>query len=293
MEDSMTEKKRLTDAQLQNVEEINESEIDIYDPETEDEFDELDFDEEGNRTAYDEDEDENEQDNDEDEDSSEEPEDDSDDDDEELEQTADADEEQETVKGKKKLPPSEIKVINLKKENAKLAREKAELQKQISQRLIDNEKSELKQKYETMGYDEDTAEVYAQNEVRMKQLEERQALMDFKEENEEVFIKYPEAKKDISLIMKNSKLTGMSTEQICRGMYGTANNVPTRDSRAIDSFSRKAEDKTDRASNAIKNANSQSEVRLSPQEIKYKTLLEKKFNNGEKLSNEEFKKYIR
>lgn len=265
------------------VDEIPEGGMHMASDDEDSEFDDFEFDDDGNDTdEYDE-----------------EPDIDDDDlDDVQDTDNDDADEEPEeepvVAKPKQnKLSPADIKVINLKKENAKLAKENAEYQKMINEKLLEKEKVELKKKYEEQGYDEDTAEVYAKSELRMKQLEERQALYDFKEENEDVFKLYPQAKADISTIMRNSKLTGMTAEQICKGMYGSISDSERRAIESVKGNPTRSTSQNDRATTSIKSSTASSNDVLSPKDLKYKRILETKFNGGEKMTVAEYRKYMK
>lgn len=195
-------------------------------------------------------------------------------------------------KSSKKLTPAEIKLINLKKELAKVTKRNSELEKLQQQKELDKERVSIKEKYQEKGYDEDTADVYAQNEIRMKQLEERQQIFDFREENEDVFRIYPQAKADAATIMRNSKLTGMSAEQICKGLYGEVSERETRAINAVKGVSSK-QGKDDMATKAIKSSSAKSEDSLSQKDLKYKKFLEKKFNGGKPITVEEYKKYMK
>lgn len=275
----------------------------LNEDENENEFDEFSFDEDGNIEDFDEDEEEDmEKELD---DLNEEPEEESDEDksdteeESETEETEEDDkqeEEPEVVETKpyksKKLSPSEIKVINLKKENARLAKERQELLKQVEEKQTKAKKQSIVDEYIEKGYDEDTANLYAEQNIKLEQIEEKQEILDFREEHAELFNTYPEAKQDIKSIIKNSKATGMTPEQICRGLYGDEKDSEVRARNSV--MGKPTRNITeDKATRAMSSGHNKKTIQLSSKEIKMKRILEKKFNGGQQISNEEFKRLIR
>ena len=146
--------------------------------------------------------------------------------------------EQAPIKQQKQLPPSEAKIVAMKREMAEQQALIKQLKEQNSQKEQESKKEEAKKKLIDEGYPEEYASKYAEQDIKLAQLIEAQEKSSFREDNEDVFAKYPEAKKDIITIMKNSKLTGMTAEQICKGLYGT-DELPLHEQRAIDSVNGK------------------------------------------------------
>lgn len=222
---------------------------------------------------------------------------DEDDAEEELEYAEDVDEdesddiEEEPVKSKKeggKLTKAEIRLIALKKENKQLLKEKQELEGRIKEKSLASEKETLKQKFIAEDYDEDVAEKMANDELRIRQLEERQALLDFRDENDSLFVKYPQAKADAKTIMHNMKATGMTAEQLCRGMYGTPKAANELERRASDGAKGNIPSKS--ARKPITQQSKQAE--LTSRDLAYKARLEREFLGGDKMSTEEFQKFL-
>lgn len=197
-----------------------------------------------------------------------------------------------TKKGKRKLTPADIKVINLKKENQKLLQKQQELERQLQEKAQAREAESLQEQYVAQGYDEDTAKNMAANELRIKQIEQRQAVLDFRDTNEEVFDRYPEAKKNVADIMQKSKASGLTAEQICIALYGQS-RVNPREARA--SAAARGEPTrqvgTDRVSQASRSAGQQESITLTATQRREKQILERTFNKGQKMTNEEYLRY--
>lgn len=188
---------------------------------------------------------------------------------------------------------AEIKVINLRKENQRLLREKQELESRLAEKSQKQEKDTLKAALVEKGYDEETAERRADEELRIRRIEERQAILDFREENEEVFAKYPQAKQEAKRILQSVTATGMTALQVCRGLYGESAR-PAHEERAIQAARGDANYSKNTAPNTAKterSAGANSTVQLSAEDRRLKGWLERAVNNGKPMSNEEFMKY--
>jgi hypothetical protein len=194
------------------------------------------------------------------------------------------------VKANKQLSPMEIKLINLKKENQALATKLKQKESADNAIRLEQEQEALKAKFIEEGYDSDTAKNMSATEVRMKQLEEKTAKYDFMEENEDVFKRFPQAKADVIKIMNNSKLTGMTAEQICKGLYN--DETPAYEKKNLKAVKGESEPK-DTKPNLNSARQTTSNDGLTPREISEKTRLERLFNNGENLSISEYRKYAK
>lgn len=270
------------------VEEPDES-VDILAEEEEDDvsFDE-EFDEDGNIISDDlEEEPEEDQEQDEEADSEEE----------EIDESAQEEQKKEpkpTVKAKQKSP-AESKIVNLKKENQRLAKEKADLEKKLQEKQSSDQLASLKTDYLSKGYDEDTASKYASDDLRIAQIEARQAALDFREQNEEVFAKYPQAKANAMDIMRKSQASGMTAEQICRGLYGKP-EAPLHEQRAREAAkgnsTRTVKDTPDTASASRGSESVNYNEGLTSAERQEKKIFERRFNQGKELTVAEYKKYF-
>jgi len=189
--------------------------------------------------------------------------------------------------------PEEMKIIGLKRKLQTLERERAEMQKALDEQTRKKEKEALISKYVDNGIDEETAKLTADSEIRTRQLEEKLELLEFKEQNEAVLSKYANAKNDISTIVKNAKLTGMTVEQICRGMYGeqSGSDYEKRAIAAAKGIDSNVESKGSNVASAERNsAQPQSTLALSVKDREMIKVLEGM--KGEKLTNDEIKKYF-
>lgn len=137
-------------------------------------------------------------------------------------------------KGIKKTNSKEQNLIVEQKRLIKrLAEENRELTLEKQRQKEAKQKEELIEKYKGQGYDEDTSNKYANDDLRLARLEERQAIADFRDDNDDILRRYPQAKADILTIMqKQQKNPDFSVEEICEKMYKVG---PDSDRRAIDS----------------------------------------------------------
>lgn len=199
------------------------------------------------------------------------------------------DDKEESSKAKKngKLSKAEIKLIALKRQNKELLQEKVKLEQKFQENAITKERESIKQKLLDQNYDPDVAEKMAADEIRMRSLEEKQAILDFRDSNESLFAKYPQARSEATSIMRNSNATGMTPEQICRGLYGSPKPANDLEQRAIDAVRGKIKPKQSRTPNTEQS----SKAELTSRELQYKSILEKNFLDGEKMSIEEFKEF--
>ncbi len=200
-----------------------------------------------------------------------------------------ADDEEVETSNRVKPTKAEMKIINLKKANAELIKKQAELQKQLEEQSTNKEQAKLVDKYVSDGYDEDTAKEMASNKIELMEMKKKLETLTFKEENEELFSKYPEAKKNLALIMNNSRLTGMTAEQICKGLYGNA--IPANEARAMASAKGQSTRTTNPNTNVARVAtgtNSNDKSSLTQEQLNYKRRLEQTF--GRKIDTEEFLK---
>ena len=193
-------------------------------------------------------------------------------------------------KANKSPTPADIKVINLKKENKALQQQLNDVLKAQQALALEQEKENLRKDYVVQGYDEDTAKTMSANEIRLRQLEEQLNVATFREENSDILALYPEAKANIGSIMRNAKLTGMTVEQICKGLYGTP-TINENDRRAIQAVKgQSTREVVDNKTNIIPTATADTTVLTRAQQTE-KAYLER-LNHG-KLTMEEYKKYSR
>ncbi len=221
--------------------------------------------------------------------------DDFDEDEPEEDQDEEEDEEPKPKSKKRKLSPADIKVIELKKERQRWLQEKQELEAKVNQKNQQQEEEDAVSKYIAQGEDEESARKLAATDLRFKSLEQRQERLDFREANEEVFVKYPNAKQEVDRIMRAVKASGMTAEQVCRGLYG-GSSTPDRDLRARASangeYSRDVNPNAGRLSNAQRTATAVESAGLTAEERRHKTRLERIFNGGKRMSDKEFREIL-
>jgi hypothetical protein len=190
---------------------------------------------------------------------------------------------------KKKLTPADIKVIELKKELKKEQKEKQELAQKITAKQNAQVETDLVAKYVAQGFDEDTAKDKASMDIRLKSFEERQTLIDFREENYEVFARYPKARAYAKEIMQAANAGFLSVEEICRTKFG---GKPEREERASAAArgqsTREVADDGQRVSRADRAGKAPTAEGLTAEQRKDKAQLERVFNNGKKMTVQEY-----
>lgn len=188
---------------------------------------------------------------------------------------------------KAQLSPETIKLINVKKELAETQRINRELLETQRKQQLEQESQTQTAKLVEQGYDPDTAKRFVDLETKQKQQDEKIAKFDFMEDNQEVFDRYPQAKANVITIMNNVNLTGMTAEQICKGLYGTVEQ-PAYERRALESVKGNVAAANEKPN--LNTARSNTAVDgLSAKDLAEKAWLERTFK--EKLTVAEFLQY--
>jgi hypothetical protein len=133
------------------------------------------------------------------------------------------------------------------------------------------------------------------DELRLRQIEERQAVLDFREENEEVFAKYPDAKKDAKLIMQKARAAELTAEQVCVALYGSAGR-PEHETRALKAAMGEPTRETrgsEKAERTKGRSESDENIQLSASDRRLKAELERRFNKGKPITAKEYLQYSR
>lgn len=200
------------------------------------------------------------------------------------------DEQAEYVEAQPQKKPSkdERKIQALKNEAKRLQKEKLELQRKLESKFDADATEELQKKYVSAGYDEEEAKVKAKEEVRQNRLEERLEQLEFKDTNYTVFQKYPKAVAEMSKVMRAVKASGMTVEQVCRGLYGAP--VPEAERRAKAAVTGELGGNTpsDNVANATRSSKPVPKTTLSDKEIRAKREIEKMYNGGKQMSDADF-----
>lgn len=204
---------------------------------------------------------------------------------------ADADDDAEPVVAEvkqKQLSKEERKIQALKAEAKRLQAEKAELQKKLEAKFDTDATEELHKKYISAGYDEDEARTRAKAEVKQTRLEEDLELLKFQLANQTLLSKYPKAQANIGKILRVVKASGMTAEEVCRGMYG--NSTPAYEQRAKDAAMGKLDNPVadNPVAGATRTASPKQSIKLSESEIRAKKWLEKNYYNGKPISEQDF-----
>lgn len=209
--------------------------------------------------------------------------------DDESEVEAEPEQEDDAEAQPQKKPSKDARKIQaLKNEAKRLQKEKQELQQRLEAKSDADATAELQKKYEAAGYDEDEAKARAKDEVRQNRLEERLEQLEFKDKNYSVFQKYPRAVADMSKVMKAVKASGMTVDQVCRGLYGEP--APEAERRAKEAVLGNSEVRGtgDRVASATRSAKSVPKTSLTDSEIRAKRQIEKMYNGGKPMSDADF-----
>lgn len=189
-------------------------------------------------------------------------------------------------KAKRKLTKAEKVIIDLKRQNRELKRQQA---KEKDKQEQEAERKKIYDKLVDDGMEESVAKVYADNELRVKQLERKQALLDFREYNADILARYPQSRDDIEIIMRNTKVTGMSVEQVLRGLYGASEPYNDTEARALKAARGQAGTvNATRKSASNKQTTSEPRQTLTRSDLAYKKALEEEFMNGKEMTMKEF-----
>lgn len=200
------------------------------------------------------------------------------------EDTQEIEVESEKPKGSRQLTKEEQKIVALKKELQEQKKLMAEIQQERKQSDLANQKATIASGYKSKGYDDETAEMYAENEFKLKSLEEKLSLQEFKDDNYEVLSMYPQARKDLKWAMEAQKSTGLTVEQLLRGKYGDA--LPEDERRARDSYNSGSDYSESIVSNAVRSATRPTQSNLTTRELQQKSQLEDMI--GAKMTIKEF-----
>ena len=200
-------------------------------------------------------------------------------------------EEQPKAKDKKVLSPAERAIVEAKREAKKLKQEKEELERKLAEREANKtEEDALYTKY-LDEYDEKEARRRARDDMKQSSLERQIEVLTFERKNRKVLSQYPDADADLEKIMKASQTSGMTVEQVCRGLYG---NVRTeKELRALkaltdDSDDSEVNDSVSRAMRSAKPNTKKASLTPEQQAIKRRIDLLAKKNGVKPPTNEEF-----
>ena len=200
-------------------------------------------------------------------------------------------EEQPKAKDKKVLSPAERAIVEAKREAKLLRKEKEELERKLAEREANKtEEDALYTKY-LDEYDEKEARRRARDDMKQSSLERQIEVLTFERKNRKVLSQYPDADADLEKIMKASQTSGMTVEQVCRGLYG---NVRTeKELRALkaltdDSDDSEVNDSVSRAMRSAKPNTKKASLTPEQQAIKRRIDLLAKKNGVKPPTNEEF-----
>ena len=200
-------------------------------------------------------------------------------------------EEKHKAKDKKVLSPAERAIVEAKREAKLLRKEKEELERKLAEREANKtEEDALYTKY-LDEYDEKEARRRARDDMKQSSLERQIEVLTFERKNRKVLSQYPDADADLEKIMKASQTSGMTVEQVCRGLYG---NVRTeKELRALkaltdDSDDSEVNDSVSRAMRSAKPNTKKASLTPEQQAIKRRIDLLAKKNGVKPPTNEEF-----
>lgn len=192
--------------------------------------------------------------------------------------------------GTKSIKPSKEQsaIVKLKRELKEYKDKLAQAEEARTAQQSETTKEKIAKSYKDRGYDDESAMLMAERDYKLEAMEHKFAKFEFQSTNADVLAKYPQASANIDKIMKNAKATGMTAEQICRGMFGQESESPER-KRAVDAVTGQLE--SNAASGAVAGATrtegTAKGVSLNANDMRNKAELEARL--GKTLTNERFK----
>jgi hypothetical protein len=198
---------------------------------------------------------------------------------------------------KPKQETAKAPVPRIKKENQslkdrawKLQQENAELKKQLEAKKQADSEDELAKKYLDDGYDEKEAKAKAKSDVKQSTIEQQLEMLMFEKRNRRVLEQYPESDNDLERIMVASKASGMTVEQVCRGLYGDTQDIES-ERRAVKGIIGTDDAKQNASvAKSMRSAIPPKKSSLTQDQLRAKRLLEKSVNKGKPISDEDFLK---
>lgn len=193
----------------------------------------------------------------------------------------------EVAKPSKPLSKEESKIVALKRQNQKLLDDYRTLNSKLEEIESNKEHASLKSQYINRGMDEDYADQLAKKDVETKQYASKLEVLEFKLDNDEILRQYPDSKKDLNRIMSNVKSTGMTVEQVCRGLYGFEPEREVRAKQAAKGELVESEPDTS-VSKAQRSAETVTATTLSVKDLTKKKDYERLWRGGNKMTNAEY-----
>ena len=201
------------------------------------------------------------------------------------------DDEEEAPPVKKQLPKEQKRIVELKRKLKLAEQEKAEAQRKLAEKEENSSKEqELVSQYMEQ-YDETEAKRLAKADMKQSSLEKKVELLLFKDENRRVLDKYPQASGDLEKIMKAANTSGMTVEQVCRGLYGVERTE--KELRALRALTEDAEETDDNTvSRSMRTSATPAKVKLTQEQqlAKRKIDLLARKNGRKPLTDKEFLK---
>ena len=198
---------------------------------------------------------------------------------------------EEQSKPKTALSKEQKRIIELKRENKRIQQEKEEAERQLAERQeTKTEEDSLYNKY-LDEYDEKEARRRARGDMKQSNLEKQIEALTFERKNRKVLSQYPQSDADLDKIMNASQTSGMTVEQVCRGLYGIARTE--KESRALsaltdDSDDSEVNDSVSRGMRSAKQNTKKASLTQEQQTIKKRIDLLAKRNGVKPPTNEEF-----
>lgn len=197
------------------------------------------------------------------------------------------DEEPEQPTPKKRTSKEEKAIVALKRERQKLREENRKMQEMLKKRQESKQSESLLKKYLSEGFDEDTAKRMAEQDLVTSRQQERLELLEFKDENSDVLRQFPRALREADRIKRIVDTAGITVEQACRGLYGT-NKRPDYEERARSRVAAEDDYDNDPVSRASRSSRQPQRSALTAQQKRMKAVVERRFLDGEKMSDKEF-----
>jgi hypothetical protein len=214
--------------------------------------------------------------------------DDEDEDSEDVPDEDDEDEDDEDEPPKTKMTKEQRRIVKLRQQ---LKAERDRNKQAQQQQTVNADRDALIAEYEENGFDRKVAERWADREIAAQQAQQKVNIMEFAMENSKVLDLYSAPSEDYAKIKNAMAATGMTAAQVCRGLYGE--KTMTREQRAelAARGQLKGERTKDSVSGAVRSSDRGAQGKLSARDSYLKEQLERRYLDGEKISNDEYLSY--
>jgi len=134
------------------------------------------------------------------------------------------------------------------------------------EKIIDRQSQEAMSKYTSLGYDESTAKILADQDMKLERIEKERIRDKFERQAEKLENTYPDVTEDLDKLMDVCNKTGWSLEKVCKAEYGT---MPEYDKKVKNGMETLVKQKATQASKPVTvGASKPDSIKLSAEDEK-------------------------